>query len=98
MDPETAAERGAELAETIKAELGEGWTKLPGLEGTEKKLLFHGERVSLAVGGYLFYVLEGTGRLGLTFQATEDRLETGHFHRGKFVVDRIDPAGDPSLN
>ena len=90
-------EAGAALAEKIKDELGDGWTKLPGLDG-EKNLVFHGGRVSLQAGPFLFYVLEGTGRLGLTFYASRDRLETGHFYRGKFVVDRIDPAGDPSLN
>jgi hypothetical protein len=36
--------------------------------------------------------------LGLTYRASEDRIDTGHFHRGKFILDRCDPAGEPTLN
>jgi hypothetical protein len=47
---------------------------------------------------HLFYLLRESDRLGIVFQTTRDRIESGWFEDGECHFDHVDSAGDPNDN
>ena len=96
MNPAEVAERGAELVEQIKAELGEDWTKRPGIAGTEKSIVaWDDDTVALAARDWAFYLVDGElwSRI-----RREDGIVTGRWHDGEFEATAVTDAPDPSQN
>jgi len=96
MNSAEVAERGAELVERINDELGEDWTKRPGIAGVDKGLVVWGDgTVALASKEWAFYLIDDElwNRL-----RRADSIVTGRWHEGEFQPTAVTDAPDPSQN
>lgn len=98
LDPGEAGDASARLVEKIREELGEGWTKLPGLEGTEKNIVvWDDSSVSLVAGNYAFWQRPSDGALICLFAKGAQWYE-GDWTSGTFEIHGMGPLSDPRLN
>lgn len=95
MNPEAASAANAALVEKIRSELGEDWTKLDGIAGSEKAFgVWDDDQVVLTAGRDIaLYLIDGDLWARLRKGGS---IVTGRFHEGAFEVTAETP--DASQN
>jgi hypothetical protein len=88
------AKRCARLAGMVKEQLGEGWTKLPGLAGEEKGFEFLKDEVILKAGRYRFLDVDDDL---VCLQERGSHLLIGDWRRGKLEWFSVLPLVDPNM-